>query len=476
MIWKSQYHSRIAQIVDFITALLTFVTSYSVYHYLKKMFPKIIIGNFILDEFYILVILFLCYTTVLLFKNYNAYSYQRFTSIITEYSIIIKVAILNFLFSVVALFMIKGGMVPRTFLVLSLFIGIVFFVIQKTLTIYVASFIRVKGKDRKKVILIGTGTRALQFINTVNKNFGWGLDIIGILTGDNEKVGKEVGGVKIIDLYENIESVLVKYNPEEVIITISTRRFDKIRDIFESCEKMGVYFRLNSDFFGKITKNVKAENVFGLNIISFYPTRQSEWELIIKRMIDIIVSLVLIVLLLPVFIIIMSIIFFQDGFPVLYKWEIVGYKRKPIVSWKFRTMVKNADELKKTLLKNNEMTGPMFKLTNDPRILPVGHILRKYSLDELPQLFSVLKGDLSLVGPRPPLQYEFKEFDLWHRRKLSVKPGLTCLWQISGRNRISNFDDWARLDLEYIDNWSIWLDLKILLKTLPAVLSGKGAK
>jgi lipopolysaccharide/colanic/teichoic acid biosynthesis glycosyltransferase len=148
----------------------------------------------------------------------------------------------------------------------------------------------------------------------------------------------------------------------------------------------------------------------------------------------------------------------------------------PIVSWKFRTMVKNADELKKTLMHNNEMTGPMFKLTNDPRILPVGHFLRKYSLDELPQLFSVLKGDLSLVGPRPPLQTEFKEFDLWHRRKLSVKPGLTCLWQISGRNKISNFDDWAKLDLEYIDKWSIWLDLKILLKTIPAVLSGKGAK
>jgi lipopolysaccharide/colanic/teichoic acid biosynthesis glycosyltransferase len=239
---------------------------------------------------------------------------------------------------------------------------------------------------------------------------------------------------------------------------------------------MGVYVRLNSDFFGKITKNVKVENVLGLTIISFYPTKQSEWELIIKRFIDLIGSLLLIIILIPVFLVIMTIIYIQDGFPVFYKWKIVGHKRMPIVSWKFRTMVKNADELKKTLMHNNEMTGPMFKLTNDPRILPVGHFLRKYSLDELPQLFSVLKGDLSLVGPRPPLQTEFKEFDLWHRRKLSVKPGLTCLWQISGRNKISNFDDWAKLDLEYIDKWSIWLDLKILLKTIPAVLSGKGAK
>jgi len=476
MIWKSQYHSRIAQIVDYFTSLVSFITAYSVYHFLKRIYPNILTGNFIFDEFYLLVILFLGYTTVLFFKKYRAYSYQRFTSIISEYVIVVKVAILNFLLSVVILYMIKGVLVPRVFLVLSLVFSIVFFVIQKTFVIYLASIIRKKGKDRKKVILVGTGTRARQFIDTVNNNYGWGLDIIGLLTGEMDRVGETVNGIKIIDTYDNIQKILKNYNPEEVIITISTKRFDKIRDILESCENMGVYVRLNSDFFGQITKNVKVENVFGLNIISFYPTKQSEWELIIKRIIDIGVSLALIIILLPVFIIIMLIIYFQDGFPVLYKWEIVGYKRKPIVSWKFRTMVKNADELKKDLLQNNEMTGPMFKLTNDPRILPVGHFLRKYSLDELPQLLSVLKGDLSLVGPRPPLQYEFKEFDLWHRRKLSVKPGLTCLWQISGRNRINNFDDWAKLDLEYIDNWSIWLDIKILLKTLPVVLSGKGAK
>ena len=139
-------------------------------------------------------------------------------------------------------------------------------------------------------------------------------------------------------------------------------------------------------------------------------------------------------------------------------------------------MVKNADEIKKKLLEENEMTGPVFKMTNDPRILPIGRFLRKYSLDELPQLFSVLKGDLSLVGPRPPLEYEFKEFELWQRRKLSVKPGLTCLWQVSGRSDISNFNDWVKLDLQYIDNWSLLLDFKILLKTIPVVFLGKGAK
>ena len=270
--------------------------------------------------------------------------------------------------------------------------------------------------------------------------------------------------------------LLKRINPEEVIITLSTKKFENISKIVDSCQLQGIQVRLYSDFFGKFTRNFKIDNIFGLNIISFNDIHHSEMDLYIKRILDIIISSLMLIILSPLFLVISILILVQDGFPILYKWNIVGYNRKPIRSWKFRTMVKNADELKKKLLKRNEMSGPVFKVSNDPRILPVGNFLRKHSFDELPQLYSVLKGDLSLVGPRPPLQDEFSEFNFWHRRKLSVKPGITCLWQISGRNEISSFDDWAKLDLEYIDNWTLWLDLKILLKTIPAVLSGKGAK
>jgi exopolysaccharide biosynthesis polyprenyl glycosylphosphotransferase len=476
MIWRSQNHNKIARIFDFITAILAYITTYYVSNLLFEIYPGIFPAQIILKDIHFFIVGLLGVTIVYILQAYGAYSYQRFTSLLSEYGIVFKSVLINTMISFAVVFMFRLIEIPRTFFVISFFIGFAFFFAQKTSLYYIASYIRKKGRDRKKVILIGTGTRAVNFINTVKENFGWGLDIIGILTGEKEKVGNQICGINIIDTYDNIEKILVDYNPEEVIITISTKQFDKIQDIFLTCEKIGVFVRINSDFFGHLTKNVRVDNVFGLNIISFYPTRQAEWELLIKRGIDIIISFLLLILLLPVFIIIMVLIYFQDGFPVLYDWKIVGYNRKPIVSWKFRTMVKNADELKETLLQKNEMMGPMFKLTNDPRILPLGNILRKYSLDELPQLFSVLKGDLSLVGPRPPLQNEFKEFDLWHRRKLSVKPGLTCLWQIAGRNEINNFDDWAKLDLKYIDNWSIWLDILILLKTIPAVLSGKGAK
>jgi len=160
--------------------------------------------------------------------------------------------------------------------------------------------------------------------------------------------------------------------------------------------------------------------------------------------------------------------------PVFYLWDVVGFCGRSFRGYKFRTMVVNADELKHQLLHNNEMTGPVFKMTEDPRITPLGRFLRKYSLDELPQLWSVLKGDMSLVGARPAGPLEWEHYEPWQRRKLSVTPGITCLWQVSGRNRVSDFDEWVRMDLNYIDHWSLWLDLRILLRTVAVVLRGTG--
>jgi lipopolysaccharide/colanic/teichoic acid biosynthesis glycosyltransferase len=161
--------------------------------------------------------------------------------------------------------------------------------------------------------------------------------------------------------------------------------------------------------------------------------------------------------------------------PVFYRWQAIGLNGRPFTGYKFTSMIAGADRQKQMLIDRNEMQGPVFKLKNDPRVTRLGRFLRKYSLDELPQLWCVLKGDMSLVGPRPALRDELMRYELWHKRKLCVKPGITCLWQVRGRNKISNFDDWVRMDLEYIDNWSLWLDLKIILKTIPVVLFHKGA-
>lgn len=193
-----------------------------------------------------------------------------------------------------------------------------------------------------------------------------------------------------------------------------------------------------------------------------------------KRIVDLLCGSILFILFIPVFIIISIIIKLTSEGPIVYDWNVVGKNGVPFTSWKFRTMVTDADEIKLKLSDKNEMVGPVFKIENDPRITKFGKFLRKYSLDESIQFISVIKGDMSLVGPRPAGQIEIKGYKEWQKRRLSVIPGVTGPWQVSGRNKINHFDDWVKLDFEYIDNWSLWLDIKILFKTIPAALKGTG--
>ena len=193
-----------------------------------------------------------------------------------------------------------------------------------------------------------------------------------------------------------------------------------------------------------------------------------------KRLFDVVISLFLLLLLSPFLLAIALAVKLTSPGPIFYRWKVVGCGGRPFTGYKFRSMVVNADALRDQLAARNEMTGPVFKIANDPRITEVGAWLRKYSLDEFPQLYSVLKGDMSLVGPRPPLVTEFEQFSEYQKQKMAVKPGITCLWQVSGRNQISDFDEWVRLDLEYIRRWSLSLDLSILMRTVETVFSGSG--
>jgi lipopolysaccharide/colanic/teichoic acid biosynthesis glycosyltransferase len=195
----------------------------------------------------------------------------------------------------------------------------------------------------------------------------------------------------------------------------------------------------------------------------------------VKRGIDIVGSAIGLLLLLPLLVVIAALVRITSKGPVLYRSKYLGKHAHPFVGYKFRTMIANADDLKASMAHLNHMHGPAFKIRNDPRVTWVGRFLRKYSLDELPQLWSVLKGDMSLVGPRPPLPEEFERYQAWHRGKLAITPGITCFWQINGRSDIHDFDEWMRLDLKYIEKWSLWTDLKILARTIPAVLRGHGA-
>jgi lipopolysaccharide/colanic/teichoic acid biosynthesis glycosyltransferase len=204
-------------------------------------------------------------------------------------------------------------------------------------------------------------------------------------------------------------------------------------------------------------------------------TRRWRIERAIKRVLDVVIAISLLALLSPFLLLVAVLIRLTSRGPALFEWRVLGERAQPFVGYKFRTMVVNAEALKSDYLDRNEMTGPVFKMRNDPRVTPIGKFLRKYSIDEVPQLWNVIKGEMTLVGPRPPYAHEYAAFEPWQWGKLAVPPGLTCTWQVFGRSTIADFDEWVRLDLAYIRGWSLWLDLKLLLNTIPAVLRGHGA-
>ena len=475
MIWRPSNHRRIAKVIDFFTVIIGFLSSYSLWTilFINNLFsvPK----PFNIKEENIVQMAIIGLLYVYLLDLFKAYSYQRFTSLLTEFKNVLKVSQYSFTLMLVYFFLSKKHLPARTFFGLSFILIVVLLFIQKSLVFYLVSQFRKRGYDKKKTLLVGTGDRTKKFIQVVHNNIDWGLDIMGLITCDEKEIGIKIDGVEVLDSCNNFESILKKFNPEEVIITLSSRRFDLIGNIITICEKEGVVVRFNSDFFGKVTKNITFDKIFDLNIISFNMVNHSEFSLLIKRFIDITGSVLAITFFAPFMITAAIGIWISDGRPILYNWNVIGKNKKLFKSWKFRTMVKDADEIKKDLIDKNEMDGPVFKIKDDPRIIPFGRWLRKWSIDETPQLFSVLKGDMSLVGPRPAGPQELERYESWHRRKLSIKPGITCLWQVNGRNKINKFDDWVKLDLEYIDNWSLMLDFKILLKTIPAVLMRKGA-
>ena len=476
MDWRPLHHKVILQIADSLTTLLSFVVSYFLWQWLRWVaLPYDPSREIIFDESLIIIVLFLSFLWSIVLDVQGAYSYQRFTSFKKEVGMIFRTLCFGLLMLIGMIFLFRPGYIPRTWVGIFGVVNFGLLTLEKFLLFGVAQLIRQRGHNRKIVLVAGTGGEARKFMEKVQQHFHWGLDIVGFLTNDPKQVGKEAFGKRILGTIRDIAEVLHENPVDEVIITVSTRRLGEMQEILGVCELEGVQVRVISDFLGSIAKRFRADVIHELPIISISYIPRNHWALAVKRGMDIVLSAVALILLTPWFLIIAAAIKLSSPGPVFYEWNVVGWNKKPFKSWKFRTMVVGADKMKDQLAHLNEMSGPVFKITNDHRITPIGRFLRKFSLDELPQLFSVLKGDMSLVGPRPVFPKELKGYDSWQRRKLSIKPGLTCLWQVNGRNKIHDFNDWAKMDLEYIDNWSLWLDIKILLKTIPAVMSGKGA-
>jgi len=333
--------------------------------------------------------------------------------------------------------------------------------------------VRVHGQNLRFILIIGTNERAYDFVEMIKQNRESGYRVIGFI---DDRIHITKSGVRLLGHLADFSHIIRELIIDEVVIALPIKsQYEKIRKIIETAEAQGITIRCLSHLFNTKISVLSTTMLGGFPVLEMTSRPKEDLRFATKRLLDIIASGLLFVLTLPVMILAAIGIKLTSPGPVFFVQSRVGYSKRIFNLYKFRTMVPNAEQMQHSLESSNEMDGPVFKIDNDPRITRFGHWLRKTSIDELPQLYNVIRGDMSLVGPRPLPMRDFQGFKKdWQRRRFSIRPGLTCLWQIKGRNKTS-FEDWMKLDMQYIDNWTLAGDMKILFQTIPVVINGKGA-
>jgi len=337
--------------------------------------------------------------------------------------------------------------------------------------------LRRRGRNSRFLLIVGTNARAIEFAERTRKRPELGYNVVGFVDDDWAGIQNfEASGNSRCCTFSGLAEFLRHNVVDEAAIYLPLRSYyEHAAKLASLCEQHGIVIRIWSQIFKLRGPDAAVLDVDEYSQVVAMSGSTGTWPELIKRVIDLVGSIVLLVALAPLFLIVILLVKCTSTGPVFFRQTRVGVNKRQFSIYKFRTMIAEAEQIQNELLYKNEMTGPVFKIKKDPRITPLGKLLRKSSIDELPQLFNVLKGEMSLVGPRAMSLRDYQLFEEdWQRRRFSVKPGITCLWQVQGRNSIP-FEKWMELDLQYIDKWSLWLDLKILAQTVPAVLRGSGA-
>lgn len=326
-----------------------------------------------------------------------------------------------------------------------------------------------------QMLLLTTVDRAESIMKSVAKEREWTKRVTGIIIIDDALIGQEICGVPVVAGYDDMLEYARRQIVDEVFISVPYDTGESLYNVVMEFENMGARVHLSVEILNRFTEfNVALESMGDIPVITFFNNYYDYRKLAVKRLMDIVGSLIGIAITVVISIFLAPALLLESPGPLIFKQKRVGRNGRFFYMYKFRSMYADAEERKAELMKDNEMEGLMFKMENDPRVTKVGKFIRKTSLDEFPQFFNVLKGDMSLVGTRPPTLDEFVQYKSYHKRRLSARPGITGLWQVSGRNDIDDFEEVVKLDLEYIDNWSLSLDIKILLKTIGAVFQHTG--
>jgi exopolysaccharide biosynthesis polyprenyl glycosylphosphotransferase len=411
------------------------------------------------------------------FTSFGLYHSHRLGRRRAEIIGVVKAMTVATLIVLVAALSFKISMVTPVFLVVFWAVGTALVVISRLTLRCLLKQVRVRGRNLRLVLIVGTNPRALELARKIEATPELGYRIIGFV--DEDWPGLEDfghSGYRLACSLDDFPSFLRHSVVDEVVMGLPVRSYYfHASRIAALCEEQGIPMRFPSGLFNLKMALSKAEEFEGDSLITLYRGTTDGWPMMMKRLIDFTVSGAALIFLAPLFTVVAILIKLNSSGPVFFIQKRIGLSKRQFSLFKFRTMVPDAEAKLREIEHLNEVTGPVFKIKHDPRITPIGEFLRKTSIDELPQLINVFRGEMSLVGPRPLPVRDYQGFDQdWQRRRFSVRPGITCLWQVGGRSSIP-FEKWMELDMEYIDKWSLWLDLKILAQTIPAVLRGSGA-
>ncbi|PIE71764.1 MAG: protein RfbP [Deltaproteobacteria bacterium] len=466
------------KICDLLITTFSFMGAYVLS---QHFFPDTLKDNLTHSNYYLIMLLVII-SWFIAFKWINMYMSYREQPFILFFKTVIKSCLMGMVLLSIALFYLRIPGDHRFLLTLFLFLNICMLTIEKFIILKTLEKLRTDGFNTRRILIIGSKKRAISVIQTIEAHKASGYKIMGCFEIDPDRLGQTViNGHKVIGVIDTLEAYCRNNIVDELIFAVPLKKIANGEQYFILAERMGIKVRIVPDWqlhYLEYRPNIgtlRIENFLGVYNMVIQSTPQNEGALLIKRAFDITFSLFCMLLLSPLLLgIAIAIRFYTKG-PIFYIQERLGINGRIFKLYKFRTMIENADEMRKDLENMNEADGPVFKIKKDPRIIPrIGHFLRRTGLDELPQLLNVLQGKMSLVGPRPPIANEVFKYSVDQRRRLSMKPGITCLWQISPNRNDMSFEEWMQLDLKYIDTWSLFNDFVILFMTIRAVIAGEG--
>ncbi len=419
---------------------------------------------------------------VLIFSSllflFHGYRSRRTSGLKDELTLVFRISLTGTVFLALVVYAARWDFISRPFLLIFGVLSMAFLALERLTIRMTARRVRSLGFNYRTVVLVGDTPRANTMARLIHQHPWWGYRLLGLIRERpaESPAGTTAGGIPVLGTLQDFPAILTSFPIDEVILAVDRGDLERLEEPFLFCEEMGIKTRLVLDFFPHVMARLELEEFQGTPLLGFSTIPADDFALSLKRAVDVLLAFILGLIYLPAILISALLIKLSSAGPVFFRQTRCGLNGRTFTLFKLRTMVDGADEKLEDVAHLNELDGPVFKSSQDPRVTRLGRFIRRFSLDEAPQFWNVLKGEMSLVGPRPPIPEEVNRYERWQRRRLSMKPGLTGLWQVSGRNDIPDFDRWLELDLAYIDNWSLGLDFKILLRTIPVVISGRGAR